>query len=492
MKIIQKIKKHIFIYSAAMILIVIVIISFGSEQDSADMYETMVIEKTDVVQEVEVTGKVRPSEDRDLSFQRGGTVARVYASVGDEISAGEWIASLDTSELQAQLTQAKASIIQEESIFAELKRGSRSEELALAQTAVGNAERTLENANISLENVIEKAQTDIVSVYNSALTSAQSAVSGGKNALVAISDVQYTRFTLPGVSAQDFAAEKEKAIKDLFNVSGTAGWVAESVSELSGGVYSEVQGSSVESDLAVQADLDSTLSDVQIALGSVYDVLEAIPILSTFSTTEKADIVAQKTAVSAAITSLSANLQAVEVQKAVNTSAIMAAETGIITSENTLRQVQSELILKEAGSTQEALTTQNARIVAAYAQQDLIQAQIYTMILRAPIDGVVTKQDARNGVFVQAGSIVASVISKNSYEVEIFIPEVDISKVSIGDVVEITLDAYTNEDIFVATVASIDPAETVIEGVSTYRVTVVFSDGEDERIKSGMTADSSI
>lgn len=85
-----------------------------------------------------------------------------------------------------------------------------------------------------------------------------------------------------------------------------------------------------------------------------------------------------------------------------------------------------------------------------------------------------------------------SIISEDSYEVEIFIPEVDIAKVSVDDTAEITLDAYTNDDIFNAIVISIDPAETVIEGVSTYKVVLSFVDSKDERIRSGMTADTVI
>ncbi len=44
---------------------------------------------------------------------------------------------------------------------------------------------------------------------------------------------------------------------------------------------------------------------------------------------------------------------------------------------------------------------------------------------------------------------------------------------------------------FSGKVIKIDPAETVIEGVATYKTTVQFTQ-EDPRIKSGMTADIDI
>ncbi|MCK5026965.1 MAG: HlyD family secretion protein, partial [Candidatus Pacebacteria bacterium] len=81
---------------------------------------------------------------------------------------------------------------------------------------------------------------------------------------------------------------------------------------------------------------------------------------------------------------------------------------------------------------------------------------------------------------------------EDSYEIEVFIPEVDIVKVSVGDEVNITLDAYSDDDIFKAMVSSIDPAETMIEGVSTYKIVLSFIVKDDERIRSGMTADAEI
>jgi len=53
------------------------------------------------------------------------------------------------------------------------------------------------------------------------------------------------------------------------------------------------------------------------------------------------------------------------------------------------------------------------------------------------------------------------------------------------------LDAYGNEVVFAAKITSIDPAEKIIEGVATYKITASFID-QDERIKSGMTADMDI
>jgi multidrug efflux pump subunit AcrA (membrane-fusion protein) len=81
--------------------------------------------------------------------------------------------------------------------------------------------------------------------------------------------------------------------------------------------------------------------------------------------------------------------------------------------------------------------------------------------------------------------------STGEYKIEANVPEVDVAKVAVGDPARVTLDAYGSAEFFPATISAIDPAETVIEGVPTYTVTLRF-DQKDERIKSGMTANIDI
>ena len=57
----------------------------------------------------------------------------------------------------------------------------------------------------------------------------------------------------------------------------------------------------------------------------------------------------------------------------------------------------------------------------------------------------------------------------------------------MGDPANVTLDAYGPDVIFSSKVVSIDPAETIRDGVSTYKTILQFNDN-DERVKPGMTA----
>jgi multidrug efflux pump subunit AcrA (membrane-fusion protein) len=70
-------------------------------------------------------------------------------------------------------------------------------------------------------------------------------------------------------------------------------------------------------------------------------------------------------------------------------------------------------------------------------------------------------------------------------------PEADITKIHMQNPAEITLDAYGRDTVFEALVTKMDPAEIIIDGVPTYKVTLQFT-AADSRIRSGMTANITI
>lgn len=57
---------------------------------------------------VSATGKVVPDTSADLSFERSGKIVKIDHAVGDQVKAGEVLASLDGSDAAAQLDQAKS------------------------------------------------------------------------------------------------------------------------------------------------------------------------------------------------------------------------------------------------------------------------------------------------------------------------------------------------------------------------------------------------
>ncbi|MFH1412510.1 MAG: efflux RND transporter periplasmic adaptor subunit, partial [bacterium] len=170
---------------------------------------------------------------------------------------------------------------------------------------------------------------------------------------------------------------------------------------------------------------------------------------------------------------------------------LATADEKLTTAESALTLAENELVLQKVGSTFEQIIAQEAQVEYAQASVNNYKAMLSKTVLRSPIEGIVIKQDIKAGEFASTQSILISIISDKQYQVEANIPEADIAKVIINDIARITLDAYGDDVVFSAKVIKIDPAETVIEGVSTYKTTLEF-ENEDNRIKSGMTANIDI
>lgn len=81
------------------------------------------------------SGTVEATE-ADLSFRLPGRIAEVRAREGDRVTAGDLLASLETRELEANLSAAQAQLATARAQLAELERGSRAEEVRTAESAV--------------------------------------------------------------------------------------------------------------------------------------------------------------------------------------------------------------------------------------------------------------------------------------------------------------------------------------------------------------------
>jgi RND family efflux transporter MFP subunit len=133
---------------------------------------------------------------------------------------------------------------------------------------------------------------------------------------------------------------------------------------------------------------------------------------------------------------------------------------------------------------------QVARVEAAKASLINMRSKVEKTTLISPITGIVSQQEAKIGQIVSPGIPVVTVISTD-YIAEAYIPEMSLSGLELGNTALVTLDAYGANQTFEALVEHIDPAETLRDGVSTYKIRLAFTD-TDSRIRSGMTANIEI
>jgi multidrug efflux pump subunit AcrA (membrane-fusion protein) len=101
-------------------------------------------------QTVSASGTVEPAEQADLNFSVSGQVTEVLAKEGDQVSAGQALATVDDTLLQAQLTAAQAAL------DAAQEKADSSDD-ASADAAVVSAQSDLTAAQDAVDNATLKS-----------------------------------------------------------------------------------------------------------------------------------------------------------------------------------------------------------------------------------------------------------------------------------------------------------------------------------------------
>jgi HlyD family secretion protein len=122
------------------------------------------VEPSRVNRTLTATGTVAAFEMIPVSAQATGLqIKEILVDRNDVVKAGQVMARLDDSVLQAQLAQAKASVAQAEARLLELRTGTRQEEIAQAQARLDQAKARLSQAQASIPRQIDQAKAQVAS-----------------------------------------------------------------------------------------------------------------------------------------------------------------------------------------------------------------------------------------------------------------------------------------------------------------------------------------
>jgi HlyD family secretion protein len=87
-------------------------VAYAANSGSGPSYVTGVVARGDVQQTLDLTGSVQQVNQVDATFPVSGRVASVSVTVGQQVSAGQELARIDTAPLQTALLAAQASLAQ--------------------------------------------------------------------------------------------------------------------------------------------------------------------------------------------------------------------------------------------------------------------------------------------------------------------------------------------------------------------------------------------
>jgi RND family efflux transporter MFP subunit len=402
-----------------------------------------------VVESVETSGTVKAADSIDLSFQLGGRVAYAGPKVGTHVAAGAMLASLVSADLSASLSQAKAALAVQQAKLDGLKSGARAEDIAVSQAAVSAAESALLQAK---QSVLSVAQDAYIKSDDAIHNKVDQFITGPRTASPALaptlSNTQLKTSIESGrLSMESLLSQWQSYVNTLAADTGAL----------------DVQ--------SIVAQTRSYLAQV----GSYLDIVES-GLTSAIPSTEypAATIQGYETNVTTARTNISADV-----------TSLNSAEAAEKAAESALTSAQSLLTLKQAPAAATDIAAQEAQVQVAQASVDAAQAQLGKSVILAPISGTITRNDAHTGATALPSTPLIMLNSDSAFQIETFVSEADVAKVKAGQSAQVTVDAYRNSS-FSAHVLSVDPATTVQNGVSAYKVTLQF-DANDSRVQAGMT-----
>ncbi|MFZ2150173.1 MAG: efflux RND transporter periplasmic adaptor subunit [Minisyncoccia bacterium] len=422
-------KKYLYYGLGAIIVVVGGFLFFNNKTTTG---ETLTISHSDFINQVYVSGKVVASEEVDMAFEERGKIERVYFEEGQEIKAGSFIAKIDAKEAEKEVHDAEISL--------------ESAKLSLAK--------------LKLESSEDNLNADLAKAYDEGLTAVSDAFVDLSVVITELEDVlnednlSDRSARASGLTAKSYLEASEKAYYEALNA------FKENRS------YFRLLGrNSPRSE--IEKIIDTTYDTTKLFADEIKTIKNYVDYMADDST-DSSSFTESKNSLSDYADTASGHL-------------------------DSLLSIKKDISdLKEAFPSA-GLDIKDLELTVKQKENTLLDARkkLSDYYIRAPFDGVITKIDAKVGEITDPNTPLVTIMSQDTFQIESYVPEVNIALIKVGDIANVTLDAYGENVFFGAKVVSIDSAETVRDGISTYRIKLQF-DNEDERIKSGMTANVSI
>jgi RND family efflux transporter MFP subunit len=509
--------KKFWIIFGAVIIGILAYWSYGFYSDeNGEQTRAYKIEKLDLTEIISEVGTVVPIKEIDLTFPMTGKVAKIHIQEGDNVKVGDELAQLETAKILADINNASAAIQEAQAALNKLLAGATSEDLQIYETGVANAETNLSKLKLSSATDIAEAEINVATKK----TALDRAIKDNEVSL----DQAYENATdtiADSSTRSDGAIGIMNYIRDIYFSTGD-----NDSTKVSNQYYSikedydDLQITISAIDETAYATIDTAIAETQIFLKDLAEVLNFVsdslkdePRISV-SVTDEGYVETQRGSISVAISNTTSAKQTItsatedtdnfdimggvdaaqaslDQAEAALESVIAEWDSRISQAEGELQLTRDQLVQARAPARTEDIALYQAQVNQAVAYSDLMQQTYNDTKLLAPVDGVVTNIFTDAGELATVGVPALSMITIERYKIEVYISELDIAQIELGDEAEVTFDAFGSDDMFVGKVTNINPFETIDDGNIFYEITIELDEDYDA-IKSGMTVNISI
>ena len=425
-----------------------------------------VLESADIVS---ASGIVVPYREAVLNIRASGRLEEILVSEGDEVSAGQELARVESRDLSQALSEAEAGLKSAQANLAKARAGARPQEIATAEAAVAVAQasaKAAENAQQVSEGNLAAAEADrqaaegAVAVARGNSAAAQATLNGAQAALNKLLagptqlEIQIAESQVERAKNELYALQKQRDAS--FNILEGQIAASEQLVRIAELQLQQVKAGARQEDIAAaRAQVAQSQAGVQTAAG------------------QAAQAAAQ------ALRAV-ANVRIAEAQLAQAGAQVDSAKAQVA-------QAQAQLDLLQAGSRPEDIAASEAAVAQAEAAVSAARNALADAVLQAPFAGTIGSVLVEEGELVTPQTPVIRMGDLTRLRVRTEdLGEGDVNLIRVGQPVRITIDAVPDRE-FRGTVARIAPFASDLRGDKVYDVLVDLDLPQDSGLRWGMS-----
>ena len=503
-----------------------------SNTPAAAETRTAQVSRGSVTQTVAVSGSVSSAGTVKLNPATNGKVAQLFVAVGQQVTAGQPLARLDTTDLEATLATGQNNLAAAQTNYDKALSGASDAQSSYAQTQQSTANdiataqqallkvktnyaaakgnffrlyasvvsdlRTYASQIGPMQDQVAKILTDLVAGTQS--SDDRSAQTSMNQAAAFLANAQnYVQGVLsPAEADLKTALDQILAAQNLFDLAIAANADTAAASQ-------QLQTAQIAYNTAaarVTAAIDAPNAQLGTALSSTSSAQTSLNTVNSHTDTSldpaRTDIATLLVALTTG-QQLAANSKTKLAQVGTTLTTIVDAITGsYVTAVQNVAAAQ----VRAAQSLQSAQTSvnnqpssvQSAQNSLANAQTALSTAQsnLDNAVIKATVAGVVTTISAQVGENVSSASAAGFIVIANTGSMALHgtIGEGDVVKLKLGQVATIIVDAVGTTKM-TGKVTSLDPVATIAQGVPVYGIDVTL-DLPSSSVRPGMSGTANV
>ncbi len=487
-------------------------------------YSTTTVSRGNLTVSVTGTGPIVANVNVPLSFKESGKLTAINVNVGDKVTKGQTLATLDTPDLQVALEQARANLTQAKANLAKIQVGPTDAAVEVAKTNVSNAQRAATDAQKAVTWTQTTNDKD-TAAGELGVVSAQTSLDSAQSAVATAQD-QQTKSIAADKLAIDSAQKNLDAIQA--NAAAQLPVLEQQVAQAKNSLWSAQisrdatcghgRGTSCDAANATVAAADTAVNTANAQLRySQSQTQQQIASAQASLESAQAQLAKDQVSLQAAVTTAQNQVKqdqitlrtaqaSLDQSNAKSGQSLQSSQAQLDSSSNAVQAAQASLDQTTAPPLPADIDVAQAQVANAQAGVDLAQLNLDESTLVAPIDGTIAAINGSLQQWVTGGApsitstsggsaasatAIMTLFDLNTLQVTVQVNEADIGKVAIGDNVTFVVNAFPSQH-FTGKVLTIQPVGVTTSNVVSYNVTCSIQTVKGISLYPGMTATATI